>query len=70
MTLCYSSATEFASEFTACVAMGLLLGLGAMIIVKKIVIAPTMLGLKLAGTYYIAFLIITLIRYKRGTLPI
>lgn len=70
MTLFYTYATEFVSEFTSSALMGLMLGIGATITVKNALVAPSALGLQLAGTYYIAFAIMTLMRWRHGTLPI
>jgi len=70
MTLFYTYATEFVSEFISSASMGLMLGLGAAIIVKNVVANPGMLGLELAGTYYVTFAVMTLMRWRCGTLPI
>lgn len=68
--LLYTLTTEFVLQFVTSAVVGLMFGLGAALIVKNIVTLPVMLGFKLAGTYYIAFGLITWLRHKCGTLPI
>ncbi len=67
----FTSMSEFVSNFIADAGAGLTFSVGAMLVVKNALVTPPLgFGIKIAITYYTAFILVSVIRKIRGTLPL
>lgn len=70
ITLVFTSVSEFVSEFVTDASLGLTFSAGAMLVIPHALQSlPIGFGLKLAATYYVAFVIVSIIRRLCGWLP-